>query len=301
MINAKERLYHVAQEDYCPDLVRVDPDAVATLPAPTAPLTLMSSGLQDHPAGQSPVTAAAYVIALNSLNFMFWYKTSAGLQRYEWGGESGALGMRKAFDAAWGDCATPALVRQRLGTGRPTAINNALGAISLPCERAELLAEVLVGDTLERAAEWLAAKAAKGHLCVADAEELARCFPEAYGRDLYLKRAQLALMWFAGYLSERGAAPTLDLTVASDYQLPRVMRALGVLRYAPALARKVDALELINPLSAEELAIRAATILGAKAIADHFQVSEPAVDNLLWQLRRSCGETPHHLTMTTDY
>lgn len=297
----KQQLLALARADYQPDLAAVDPTAIETLQLPEAPLGLMASGLLDHPAGATPKLAAAYLLALNSQNFMFWSPGfEEGFTRYQFGGQSGALGMRAAFDLAWGDVGTPVGLRQRFAPASSAAVVDLFGFISLPPVRMAHLNEVLHGHDLEDAALELVRAAQTGRLTTDDAARIATRFPVAYS-DPYLKRAQLAVMWFAGYLAELGAPVELDLTVASDYQLPRVMRALGVLRYSPPLADLVDRKRLIGSGSVEERAIRAATILGAQSMAEHLGVSEPAIDNYLWQYRKSCGETPHHLTVTADY
>lgn len=300
-MTAKHQLLTLARADYQPALVAWDPEAIAALHPPSAPLGLMTSGLMGRQAGATPELAAAYLIALNSQNFMFWSPDFAeGFTRYQFGGQSGAIGMRAAFDLAWGDARTPAGLRRRFAPASSAAVVDLFGFISLPPVRMEHLNEVLHGHALEDAALELARAAQTGCLTTDDAARIATRFPVAYS-DPYLKRAQLAVMWFAGYMAEIGAPVDLDLTVASDYQLPRVMRALGVLRYSPSLAGLVDRKMLICRGSAEERAIRAATILGAQAMAEHLGVSEPAIDNYLWQCRKSCGDAPHHLTVTADY
>jgi hypothetical protein len=83
--------------------------------------------------------------------------------------------------------------------------------------------------------------------------------------------------------------------------MPRVMRSIKVLRFAPGLAAKIDSQSLLLRDSAEERAIRAATVLGAQMLARHVGVSEHAMVNVLWQNRHACGAIPYHLTVTTDY
>lgn len=300
-MTAKEQLLARARADYQPALVALDPVAIAALAPPAKPLSLMTSGLLDHPAGASPELAASYIIALNTQNFMCWSPDfEVGFTRYHFGGQSGAMGMRAAFDLAWGASKTPDGLRRRFSPASAAAVVDLFRFISLPLMRAENLNEVLHDHDLEDAALELTQAAQAGCLTTADAARLAKRFPAAY-RDPYLKRAQLAVMWFAGYLAEVGQPVEVDLTVAADYQLPRVMRALGVLRYAPDLAERVDGKLLIGRGGAEERALRAATILGGEAMAEQLGVSAPAIDNYLWQCRNACGDKPHHLTVTTDY
>lgn len=298
---AKQRILARANADYKPELVAIDTTAIERLPARADRFSHMTVGLFGKPAGQSPEGAAAYAIALNSLNFMFWNLTTDGISRYHWRDEGGAHGLRAALDEVWGDVPTAARLRERLGSGAEQPVLDALGEISMARRRAQFLREVLAGDKLEQAAAELVAAAAGGMLTSDDAARLAVHFPMAYGQDPYMVRAQLAVMWYAGYLREQGADIDCDITVAASYQMPRVMRSIKVLRFAPELALKIDSHSLILRESEEERAIRAATVLGTQMLARHVGVSEHAMVNVLWQNRHACGAIPYHLTVTTDY
>jgi hypothetical protein len=298
---AKERLLAQARLDYQPGLVAIDLDAISRLPVRADRFSHATTGLSGKPAGQTPETAAAYSIVLNSLNFMFWTPTPEGMARYQWGDAGGADGLTAALDHAWGEASTPARLRECLGSGAEQAVVDAFGDISMPRRRAHFLREVLFDDQLEQAAAELAAAGNAGRLSSDDAERLAKRFPVAYGQDAYLMRAQLAVMWFAGYLIDQGIDVDCDVIVAANYQMPRVMRSIKALRYSPELAAKIDRYTLILRHSPEERAIRAATVLGTQSMAQHLGVSEHAMVNVLWQNRLACGAIPHHLTITTDY
>jgi hypothetical protein len=298
---AKERLLAQARLDYQPGLVAIDLDAISRLPVRADRFSHATTGLSGKPAGQTPETAAAYSIVLNSLNFMFWTPTPEGMARYQWGDAGGADGLTAALDHAWGEASTPARLRECLGSGAEQAVVDAFGDISMPRRRAHFLREVLFDDQLEQAAAELAAAGNAGRLSSDDAERLAKRFPVAYGQDAYLMRAQLAVMWFAGYLIDQGIDVDCDVIVAANYQMPRVMRSIKALRYSPELAAKIDRCTLILRHSPEERAIRAATVLGTQSMAQHLGVSEHAMVNVLWQNRLACGAIPHHLTITTDY
>lgn len=299
--SAKERLIAQARLDYQPELVAIDPEAIERLPVRADRFSQMSIGLSVRPAGRTVAGAAAYSIAFNSLNYMFWTPTPQGMARYQWRGEGGTNGLMAAFDHAWGDEATAAGLRKRLGAGDPEAVVEFFGDISLPKRRAHFLREVLAEDRLEKAAAELTEAAAAGWLDVGQAQRLAHLFPVSFGQDAYLMRAQLAVMWLASYLGEQGRAVECDVCVAANYQLPRVMRSIRVLRFSAELAAKIDGHALLLRGSAEERAIRGATVLGMQMMARHLGVSEAAMVNVLWQNRDACGALPHHLTITTDY
>jgi len=301
MSTVKQRLLDQAHADYDPSLVEIDPEAIRRLPARAERFTHMTTGLCGKPAGTDPGSAAAYCIALNSLNFMFWSPEPNGFRRYQWQGVGGTQGLADAFDQAWGDLQGPERLRERLGAGEEQAVLDAFGEISLARRRAQFLREVLQGGELEQAAAVLAKAGRSGVLSSDDARLLAERFPMAFGQDAYLMRAQLVLAWYAGYLIEQGANVKCNVTVAASYQMPRVMRSIRVLRFAPGLADTVGRHSLILRNSAEERAIRAATVLGGHAMALHLGVTEHAMVSVLWHNRQACTSVPYHLTVTTDY
>jgi hypothetical protein len=298
---AKDRILARVQADYQPELVAVDQEAIERMPARSDRFNQSTVGWFASPAGADPQAAAAYSIVLNSLNFMFWNPTPDGIARYHWGEEGGANGLKAALDHVWGSQPSAAQLRARLGAATEQTVIDAFGELPLARRRAQFLREVLAEDRLEQAAAELAAAAGSGQLSTGDADRLAARFPIAYGQDPYLVRAQLAVMRYAGFLREQGAAIDCDLMVAASYQMPRVMRSIKVLRFAPALAAKIDSQSMLMRDSPEERAIRAATVLGCQSLARHLGVSEHAMVNVLWQNRHACGTIPYHLTVTTDY
>lgn len=82
-----------------------------------------------------------------------------------------------------------------------------------------------------------------------------------------------------------------DLTVAVDYQIPRILEHRSVLEYNQ---------ELIKAESKEEKALRAATIIACNEIYEYHKVSIPALDRMLW-LARNERKKPFYLTKTPRY
>lgn len=125
------------------------------------------------------------------------------------------------------------------------------------------------------------------------------------GRIFFLKRAQI----FPYDLSLAGLSITgcNDLTVFADYRLPQLLREpqYHVLIYTNPLAQKVDNLELLSVGSAEEMAIRAATIWACELIAREIGKPPVVVDNAIWLMANRMGDAgmkyPHHRTYTQFY
>jgi hypothetical protein len=124
------------------------------------------------------------------------------------------------------------------------------------------------------------------------------------GEDVPLfKRAQIA----AGDLALAGIAPADDLaelTLFADNLVPHVLRIDGVLEFEDELVARIDAEELIEHDSPEEVEIRACALHAVdQLVAAHGATTATAVDNVLWH--RGAGARykahPRHRARTTDY
>jgi hypothetical protein len=119
----------------------------------------------------------------------------------------------------------------------------------------------------------------------------------------FFKRAQLA----AADLALAAIAPAGDLdrlTIFADNLVPHVLRIDGVLEFAPELVARIDAEELIDHDSPEEVEIRACAVHAVELlVAAHGATTATAVDNVLWH--RGGGARykahPRHRARTTDY
>lgn len=244
----------------------------------------------------------ALSLALNSINYQFWDLGGQGeFLRYSFEGVVGAQGMCMAFERAWNDAQSP-LSQARKGV--PLTLENVrevFGDIPSPQTRQAILNEVLLPPKLEEISRSIAAQyAATGEFSTAMAHQVAEAFPLAYG-DRVLKKAQLAIseMWVKA-VDAGDSGARCDLTAFADYQIPNILRALGVLHYSDALAAKIDRYQEIPQDSAEEHAIRGASLIAVEKIAEQAGVPVAAVDHYLWT-RRKEALTPFHLTFTTAY
>jgi hypothetical protein len=101
------------------------------------------------------------------------------------------------------------------------------------------------------------------------------------------------------------------LTMFADYRVPQILRAKGVLRYAPGLAARIDRLEVIPFASDEEVQIRAATVQAVERLKAEIEllsgggsgVKSIYLDWLLWQEGEKVKDAilPHHRTLTVFY
>ena len=126
----------------------------------------------------------------------------------------------------------------------------------------------------------------------------------------FYKRAQICVADLYGSFAGKswGAFTDIEqLTAFADYKLPQVLRHFGVLEYLPSLAQRIDAQELLEAGSEEEVELRAATIwaceLLRRALARHGCIMTAAeIDLRLWLLgQNSSAMRPYHRTRTIFY
>lgn len=129
-------------------------------------------------------------------------------------------------------------------------------------------------------------------------------------RVCFYKRAQILAADLHGAGSGRGwgdLARLHELTAFADYKLPQILRHQGILRYAPALADRVDNQVPLPAGSAEEVEIRAATIHAVELLRQELAgrgLDLPAyrIDWLLWSASQDSGQMrPYHRTRTIYY
>lgn len=127
----------------------------------------------------------------------------------------------------------------------------------------------------------------------------------------FYKRAQITAADLAAAFGERGLGCFEDideLTLFADNLVPHVLRCEGVLHYAPGLARRIDAGELIAAGSPEEVEIRAAALhavegCAAAAARAGRRISVRQIDWLLWSRGQqpAIKARPRHRTRTPYY
>ena len=127
----------------------------------------------------------------------------------------------------------------------------------------------------------------------------------------FFKRAQIVVtdVWGAFGGKDWGEFEDIDqLTAFADYKLPQILRAWGILKYAPSLARKVDAQIELATGSPDEIEIRAAMLWGVEFLREALakrgrQLWSIQVDWILWDASQSKveGMKPYHRVRTIYY
>jgi hypothetical protein len=300
----------VANSWYDASRVAVNSSKIAALPAgEVTPPPAGETNLEIDT--QTPLKdAAKFAIAMGSINHMFWSHDANGeFVRYEHNGKIGALAMSSAFEAAWQDPQSPiAQARDHHIPLTTEAITKVFGPIPDPDGRARILNEIFRPGSfgaygkLESFGLYAEHAGVSGGLVfdTSYAARLADAFPQGYA-DEVLKKAQLATSAVWRSAAARGGPKACpELTAFADYQIPNVLRAMGMLDYTPELAARIDAGELIEANGPDERALRAASILAIEQLASAQGVGVADVDYWVW-LKRKEPKTPFHLTVTTAY
>lgn len=133
---------------------------------------------------------------------------------------------------------------------------------------------------------------------------------EFNGNELmFYKRSQLAVAMPFARLRNTELFKIKDvdeLTVFADYQLPKGLKRMGVLKYAESLDERIRKQEIIEKDSREELEIRAHTIYASDLLVKEInkrgekKICALEMDYKLWSESRKSTE-PHHLTKTIFY
>lgn len=125
----------------------------------------------------------------------------------------------------------------------------------------------------------------------------------------FWKRAQLAVAMAYGRFKNRDTFQIKDpaaFTLFVDYNLPNILRYLGVLKYSDDLARLIDSQTMINAASRKEVELRAAAVYAADELIKQLTLRReepvyiPQLDCKLFRMRDNI-ETPIHITRTTAY
>jgi Potential Queuosine, Q, salvage protein family len=295
----RAELIAVAESDYDARLVAIDRDQIRDIFSPAVDAGATAIQLEGNVAS-SAVDCLAYLLTVTAINYRCWRRGAGGVVRYQRGGKVGRPALWEAFSAAWGlDDPAPQRLRAALAQ---RGMHGVFGDIPDPAGRQKILDEMLGAGAVDT---FCATVVRQGRLLekvtVDDASALARRFPVAFA-DRYLMKAQLALALFSGCARHAGIShDATNLTALADEDAPRILRSLGVLKYASEVAEAVDAWQLLPIGSAAERAIRAATILACEEVAAHTGRTAIEVDSLLRLSRDVDSAAPFHLTETTAY
>ncbi|MEE9606250.1 MAG: queuosine salvage family protein [Myxococcota bacterium] len=287
-------------------------DELAQTPPPVSHLDPARAGLADAD------TTLAYVVVLDAINFGSGYfpylKKRPGCSGYFT--VAAALSERFQREGAWRADELAALSARDMARvlGQDTAVPEV-------AELMELFARALTElgrFALERYDGRLEGAIAEADGSAARLVEILAAMPPyrdvaSYaGEEVpFYKRAQLTAADLAAAFRGEGYGRFRDLdhlTLFADNLVPHVLRREGVLVYDPELARQIDAGELVDAGSPEEVEIRAAAVHAVERCVETLRARGVAataheLDSVLWTRgqRPEMKAHPRHRTRTTYY
>lgn len=260
-----------------------------------------------------------YLFLLDALNFCFWGKPRWKVEyQRQWLDGYWALAASLKRAAEENASVLEADFLARISPQELHALLRGSGVIPLFADRWRNAREL--GTVLKNLWEGKAARLVE---CAQhDAPRLAQMVAENFSsfndiavydnREVrFFKRAQIVVtdLWGAFGGKDWGEFENIDqLTAFADYKLPQILRAWGGLRYAPSLARKVDAHIELAAGSAEEIEIRAATLWAVEFLRQELcargrNLWSVQVDWILWNASQARfeGMKPYHRVRTIYY
>jgi hypothetical protein len=267
-------------------------------PALDPELHLLDGSLEDR---------AAFFLTLDAVNFgSGWFPTLRKRPgRSGYGTIAGALRARFATRGAWSARELKAIEHREVAA--VTGQDPGHELVRLWTDSLRALGERVAA---EYGGDWLDVVASAGGSAVglvevlADFSSFAGDASDYQGRSIpFYKRAQIAAADL--HLGEVVEFSDLDrLTAFADNVVPHVLRLDGVLRFDDDLVARIEAGELIEHGSLEEVEMRACTVHAVELIAAaRGSTSAQAVDHLLWN--RGAGERykahPRPRVRTTAY
>ena len=320
MLEVLETTKKVSQQSR---LVHIDPEAVTRFARAVGTRTIELPGWDTFCHYDGPEdTVAGYIFVLDAVNFCFW--PALGEDRWEVNVEgrrlSGYYGLAAALKQAFqsGLPFTDAHYLANLSRHDLETILGGHGSLQLLEARVQTINElgrVLITRYDGKATRFI--EAAQGS-AVTLARTAAKQLPSfnditQYENETvyFYKRAQILAADLHGAFNGTGWGHFNDmnqLTAFADYKLPQVLRCLGILRYNPTLANRVDSHELLPAGSPEEVEIRANTIWAVETIRRELRqtgkdLKAHEIDWLLWKMgqEEQYRAKPYHRTKTTYY
>src|SRR4051812_5142272 len=267
--------------------VRVEEGAVEEYAAGLAPSG--SGGDQPPFLSNGPESAAAFAICMNAINFGSGWWPAIRKRPGHSGYGTMVAGMSDRFSAVgpWS--------AEELAAMDTTTIAAVVGQDPehpLMPQFAAALRDVGEHVRREHAGRFLGlAETAESIPALAGtlAAWLAFADTSSYqGREVpFFKRAQLA----AADLHRAGVAdlPGFDrLTGFADNLVPHVLRVDGVLQLDPRLTARIEAGELLEHGSTEEVELRACAVQAIELLAAAGPLTPPEIDGALWNRGRGC-------------
>ncbi len=257
-----------------------------------------------------------FLLVFNAISFSYWGKPKWRI-KYHLKEFDGAYGLISAIARAI-ENKIPILNAKFLSMIKPKELDNILkGNVKIPLfnERLSILREIgsiLINDfdgDFRRLLEEANYDALKLLNLIVHHFPSFNDFSIYNSKKVYFfKRAQLLISDIAQSFNELTLSNISELTACADYKLPFILRRLGILSYSAYLSNKIDNQIQIKKDSAEEVELRASTIIAVDLITKRLKkkikdINSIYVNDYIWLLsqKKLINDKPYHLTRTTTY
>ena len=297
-MNAKQIVLLEANKDYNKNIVKINYDIINKLDFTGFGNIELSENEKSALASKDFKNSVAFLLGLNSINYQYWDLIDNQFYRYSNNGKVGALAAFEGFENLFNDLDNKNILNRLHSHEASSIMNEYFGNIPSVLSRIKILKESLSSDNIEKCFKIIMADI--NQIDSNTAYKVAQIMPLSFNEP-YLKKIQLALYEVVLHTQSLDYNTKQELTVAADYQLPKVMEAIGILTYNQSLIDAIDSYTLIKENSIEEKAIRAATILACEDISKVHGINIPTIDRWLWLARNDYKDKKFHLTKTTAY
>lgn len=293
----KNQIIEQANKDFNPAVASIDAEAINKTDFDKSKIYFFFSK-QDFIDIRNTQDNINFILGYQSINYQHWsINKNNRLERYEHQERIGADALLFGFQNLFIKINQNTISSDFL---KETDINNFFGNVPDKKGRLEILKESLNKHKLIKANKIIE-EAVENHLIdISTACQIADVMPKSFN-DPYLKKIQLALYEIGELLQITNPRLKIDLTVAVEYQIPKVLNALGILKYDNNLLDTIDSANMIEVDSMQERAIRAASLLACEKICEVNKIDGPYLDRLLWEQRKNFGNLKFHLTRTKRY
>ena len=285
--------------DFQPNLVNINNEVISHLSFSLENKNLFKNYIDNFYTKNSLHENITFILMFNSINYQFWDLIDSQFMRYSNNGDIGAVAAFNSFINFYN------YLKHKSFNSNEINIHNIelfFGNIPNINSRIKIFKESINITVIQECISSIENYIFNKQLIDTSlAFEISQKFPESYSEP-YLKKIQLAL-YEIGKLYEYYYLKPIkyDITVAADYQIPKVLYGINVLEYSTDLIYIIDNHLLIEENSAIEKAIRSATILACDQISKIHNIDIPTLDKLLWLQRNKFSHLNFHLTKTTKY
>lgn len=241
-----------------------------------------------------------FILGYQSINYQHWsinINTKNRLERYEHDNKVGVDAILEGFQKMYVKLLQKTIVPDLLSE---SDLHNFFGNIPDSKGRLDILKESLNRHKLIKVYKIIEEDASNNLIDVSTAYKIAEIMPKSF-KDPYLKKIQLSLYSISELMKIKHPRLKTNFTVAIEYQLPKVLACLGILKYSKELTDYINRAKLIDVDSPEEKAIRASSLLACERICAVNNFEAPYLDILLWEQRKNFGSARFHLSKTNRY